>query len=69
MKGQTFVGMLVFLQLFLHQGAYSNWKEGFKKSAFQQMFGPSCFDRTLLFGHEIPCPPNLKIKIKFELGM
>ena len=44
-------------------------KEGFKKSAFQQMFGPSYFDRTLLFGHEIPCPPNLKIKIKFELGM
>ena len=63
------LGMLVFCILFLHQGADSNSNEGFKKRASQQTFGPSCFDRALLFGHKIPYPPNLKIKIKFELGM
>ena len=36
-----------FLNPFLQQAADSNSKNGLKKRAFQQNFGPSCLDRAL----------------------
>ena len=41
-----FVGIPVFLILFLQQAADSNSKKGLKKRASYQTFGPSCFDRA-----------------------